>query len=142
MSRHPDMEAMITDVCVPLTQLPHLIATTKQAIAASWLPAPIVAHAGDGNFHVLIMFHPDDPKDVAEAKRLADDMATQAIALGGTCTGEHGVGVGKKKHLIKEMGEGTMKVMEMVKRSLDPEGLLNPGKIIDVKPKGAPGICA
>jgi len=133
MSKHPDKEAMITDVCVPLTQLPALISATKQAISDSWLPAPIVAHAGDGNFHCLIMFDPDDPKDVAEAKRLAHDMATEAIRLGGTCTGEHGVGVGKKKHLVQEMGAGTMRVMEVVKRSLDPHNTLNPGKILDLE---------
>lgn len=150
MSQHPTMEPMITDVCVPLTQLPHLIATTKQALSESWLPAPIVAHAGDGNFHCLIMFDPASPRDVAEAQRLAHDMANSAIAMGGTCTGEHGVGVGKKKHLLKEMGPGTMKVMEMIKLTLDPDNVLNPGKILDIDvtqsrsgtSNGRPHICS
>jgi D-lactate dehydrogenase (cytochrome) len=132
MSRYPDKEPMITDVCVPLTQLPLLIASTRAALDASWLPAPIVAHAGDGNFHCIIMFNPNDSKDVAEAKRLAKSMALEAISLGGTCTGEHGVGVGKKELLQHEMGPGTMAVMQIIKRGFDPQGILNPGKILDV----------
>lgn len=132
MSLHPDKEPMITDVCVPLTKLPELIAQTQADINASWLPAPIVAHAGDGNFHALIMFDPTQPRDVAEARRLAHNMADRAIALGGTCTGEHGVGVGKKEHLAREMGAGTMDVMQRIKLALDPQVQLNPGKIMDL----------
>ena len=135
MSLYPTMEPMITDVCVPLTKLPELISETKKDIVASWLPSPIVAHAGDGNFHCLIMFDPSDPKDVSEAKRLANNMAELAIGMGGTCTGEHGVGVGKKEHLKKEMGLGTMSVMGKIKQALDPDMLLNPGKILDVPDK-------
>jgi D-lactate dehydrogenase (cytochrome) len=122
---------MITDVCVPLTKLPDLIQETKRRIQKTTLPCPILAHAGDGNFHVLIFFKPDDAAEVAAAQKLSSDMAIQAIALGGTCTGEHGIGVGKKAYLRKEMGEGTMQLMQLIKRSVDPRGILNPGKIFD-----------
>merc|ERR1719198_46389 len=100
---------MITDVCVPLSNLPKLIQESREEIDKSFLHAPVIAHAGDGNFHTLIMFRPNKEDEYKEAIRLAHMMADKAIALGGTCTGEHGVGVGKKYHLRKEMGEGSMK---------------------------------
>ena len=87
---------------------------------------------GDGNFHVLIMMRPDEPEDLREAHRLAHYMAEQAIALGGTCTGEHGVGVGKKDLLRLEMGAGTIGVMRRVKDMMDPNDILNPGKVLDL----------
>lgn len=92
---------MITDVCVPLTKLPEMIRSTEVMTARSGLPCPTVAHAGDGNVHVMIMFRPGDEAEVHKAKHLASDMADLAISLGGTCTGEHGVGVGKKEKLEK-----------------------------------------
>eukprot|EP01041_Mallomonas_annulata_P011618 gene11618-24322_t len=115
MSVWPDREAMITDVCVPLSKLPELIAMTREDLDRSYppLPSPIVAHAGDGNFHVLIMIRPDVPDDITEAKRLANAMAVRAIALGGTCTGEHGIGSGKMDLLRLEMGTGSMSLMEL-----------------------------
>lgn len=131
MSQRPDMEPMITDVCVPLSNLPKLIQESREEIDKSFLHAPVIAHAGDGNFHTLIMFHPDKENEYKEATRLAHMMADKAIALGGTCTGEHGVGVGKKEHLRKEMGEGSMKVMGQIKATLDEKKILNPTKILD-----------
>ena len=131
MSQRPDMEPMITDVCVPLSALPTLIAETRKELDASFLHCPIIAHAGDGNFHTLIMFTPSIEAEYKEALRLAHLMAEKAIALGGTCTGEHGVGVGKKTHLKKEMGHGSMKVMGEIKSSLDQRRILNPGKVLD-----------
>ena len=122
---------MITDVCVPLSRLPTLIAETRKELDASFLHCPIIAHAGDGNFHTLIMFTPGVKSEYEEALRLAHMMADKAIALGGTCTGEHGVGVGKKAHLKKEMGPGSMTVMGRIKNSLDEKRILNPGKILD-----------
>ena len=88
--------------------------------------------SGDGNFHVLIMLRPDSSDDRREAHRLATYMAERAISLGGTCTGEHGIGVGKMSFLRKEMGEGTMTVMEDIKRALDPKIILNPGKMLSL----------
>lgn len=131
MSAYPDREAMITDVCVPLSELPVLMHETKVAIAALSppLPCPIVAHAGDGNFHVFIMFRPHDADESAAAKRLAHDMAMRAIELGGTCTGEHGIGSGKMDLLVTEMGSGSLCTMRMVKKALDPHSIMNPGKV-------------
>jgi D-lactate dehydrogenase (cytochrome) len=131
MSSFPDYEPMITDVCVPLSELPGLVTSSKQYISTISLPCPIVAHAGDGNFHVLIFFKPTDPLQVKQAKDFANWMALQAIKLGGTCTGEHGIGLGKKELLAIEMGNHTMNVMRKIKNSLDEKNLLNPDKIFD-----------
>jgi len=130
MSAYPDCEAMITDVCVPLTKLPELIDITRKEIDKSTLPCPIIAHAGDGNFHLLIMFHPNIESEAKEAKKIATDMAKRAIAMGGTCTGEHGVGTGKIQLLQEEMGQGSITMMEIIKNAIDPENIMNPGKIL------------
>ncbi len=141
MSQYPNKEPMITDVCVPLTQLPAQIAETKEDIKVSGLPCPIIAHAGDGNFHVLIFFDPDDSNEVRHAKNLSSKMAIRAIEMGGTCTGEHGVGVGKKEFLVKEMGTTTIDLMKKIKLSLDPCLILNPGKIIDIESSSSCSDC-
>lgn len=192
MSCYPDRDPMITDVCVPLTQLPVLIDSTKRMINEMTIPCPIIAHAGrihqyhyytlsihpynhpppihpyypslsllsyplipiylyinlstficnthddllttgDGNFHVLIFFDPSNPDEVNQAKKLSSYMALEAIKLDGTCTGEHGIGTGKKEYLQLEMGEGTMRLMGTIKTAMDPHNILNPGKILDVK---------
>ena len=127
---YPDREVMITDVCVPLSKLAQMIGQTKDEIAASFLPSPLVAHAGDGNFHSFIMFHPEKPEEVEEAKRLSSRMVHAALALDGTCTGEHGVGLGKIKYLEEELGPGAIKTMATIKKALDPHNLLNPGKVL------------
>ncbi len=88
---------------------------------------------GDGNVHVLIMLRPTDPGDYRAAKTLADGIAVKAIEMGGTCTGEHGVGTGKKEHLRREMGAGSMSVMAKIKRAFDPTIIMNPGKMLDVE---------
>jgi len=120
---------MITDVCVPLSSLPLIMHETRSAINETQLPCPIVAHAGDGNFHVIIMFDPNDPVEIQQAKALATNMAIRAIELGGTCTGEHGIGIGKIPLLYNEYSANTMKLMELIKVTLDPFNLLNPNKI-------------
>ena len=130
MSQHPGLEPMITDVCVPLSRLAELISETRVELDASSLHCPVIAHAGDGNFHVLIMFDPLDVVQKAEAHHLADQMAYRAIRLGGTCTGEHGVGVGKRHLLMSELGAGTLGVMHAIKRTMDADGILNPGKVL------------
>eukprot|EP00898_Chlorokybus_atmophyticus_P000385 jgi/Chlat1/1347/Chrsp119S01769 len=127
---NPDAEVMITDVCVPLSKLADLITETKEELKKSWLVAPIVAHAGDGNFHVFIMFDPDNPKDIQEALRLNKNMVKRAISMEGTCTGEHGVGVGKIAYLNDEIGPGGLKMMELIKRGIDPDNIMNPGKVV------------
>jgi D-lactate dehydrogenase (cytochrome) len=92
--------------------------------------APIVGHVGDGNFHVLILVMPGDAAETARAAALNDRLVKRALALGGTCTGEHGIGVGKMRYLEQEQGTG-IAVMRAIKRSLDPHGLMNPGKLFD-----------
>ena len=89
---------------------------------------PIISHAGDGNFHVCILFDPKNPKEVNEMKRLNGNVIERAMKLGGTCTGEHGVGMGKKDYLEKEIGEGGVRLMKAIKLALDPNNIFNPDK--------------
>ncbi|CAM6102545.1 unnamed protein product [Calypogeia fissa] len=123
-------EAMVTDVCVPLSKLAECIATAKLQLDASPLVTCILSHAGDGNFHAIILFNPDDKGEVDEAQRLSNMMVHTALALEGTCTGEHGIGVGKMKYLEEELGQEAVKSMGAIKRALDPHNIMNPGKII------------
>lgn len=120
---------MVTDACVPLSCLATCLARVKESIKASGLPAPLVAHAGDGNIHLFIIFNRSDPDEFARAKALNESLLAHALALGGTITGEHGVGVGKRRALLKEHSPETMAVMRKIKHALDPKGILNPGKI-------------
>ena len=120
-----------TDVCVPISRLAECIVETQKDIEKSFLPAPIVGHVGDGNFHLTLVLKPEDPKEVAEAERLNDRLVKRALAMDGTCTGEHGVGYGKLDFLIAEHGEA-ISVMRSIKQALDPDNILNPGKIVRV----------
>ncbi|KAH9480894.1 D-lactate dehydrogenase [cytochrome], mitochondrial [Psilocybe cubensis] len=116
-----------TDVCVPVSKLPQLVYETKQDIKNAGLVSTIVGHVGDGNFHALILFKTDE--EMERAKELVHRMVKRAIALDGTCTGEHGVGIGKKEYLIGELGEGTVQLMKTIKKTIDPLGIFNPGKL-------------
>jgi D-lactate dehydrogenase (cytochrome) len=127
----PNGQVWATDVCVPISRLAECIAETKKDIDASFIPAPIVGHVGDGNFHLTLVLDPNDPKDIAEADRLNNRLVARALALDGTCTGEHGVGYGKVDFLVAEHGEA-VSVMRTIKRALDPDNLMNPGKIVRV----------
>jgi D-lactate dehydrogenase (cytochrome) len=127
----PKGQVWATDVCVPISRLAECIAETKKDIDQSFLPAPIVGHVGDGNFHLTLVLDPDDPKDAAEAERLNNRLVARALALDGTCTGEHGVGYGKVDFLVAEHGEA-VSVMRTIKRALDPDNIMNPGKIVRV----------
>ena len=120
-----------TDVCVPISRLAECITETENDVAASFLPAPIVGHAGDGNFHVGFVLDPNDPKEMAEAERLNQRLVDRALSLDGTCTGEHGIGCGKLDSLIAEHGEA-VSVMRAIKEALDPENIMNPGKILRI----------
>ncbi|KAG6814287.1 hypothetical protein H0H92_013412 [Tricholoma furcatifolium] len=112
---------------VPVSRLPQLVYETKKDLADSKLTSTIVGHVGDGNFHALILFRDDDElKSVSDA---VHRLVHRAIALDGTCTGEHGVGVGKKEYLTDELGEGTVELMRVIKRAIDPFDLMNPGKL-------------
>ena len=129
----PGCKAMITDVCVPISRLAECLNETKRDIEQSGLLAPIVGHVGEGNFHTLILIDPDDPREITRARALHDRMVLRALALDGTCTGEHGVGTGKIAFLQRELGEA-VHVMRSIKQALDPGNLMNPGKVF------APGI--
>jgi D-lactate dehydrogenase (cytochrome) len=127
----PGAQLWPTDVCVPLSDLAECITETEKDLAASFLPAPIAGHVGDGNFHLGIVLDPNDPREVAEAERLNDRLVRRALALDGTCSGEHGVGYGKIDFLVAEHGEA-ITVMRAIKQAIDPDNLMNPGKILRV----------
>jgi D-lactate dehydrogenase (cytochrome) len=124
----PGAEFLATDVCVPISRLTECITDTQKDIAASFLSAGIVGHAGDGNFHLGFMLNPNEPKEMAEAERLNQLLIHRALSLDGTCTGEHGVGVGKVDALVAEHGEA-VSAMRALKTALDPDNIMNPGKI-------------
>ncbi len=114
---------------VPISRLAECILESKRDTESSFLQAPLVGHAGDGNFHLIYLIDPESPAELAEAARLNDRLVHRALALGGTCTGEHGVGYGKMHALADEHGPG-LDVMRAIKRALDPRNLMNPGKIV------------
>ena len=124
----PGCEILATDVCVPISRLAECILQTKEDLRHSFLTAPLVGHAGDGNFHLGFLIMRDDPAELAEAERLNERLVMRALAMDGTCTGEHGIGLGKRKYLLAEHGEG-VSVMRQIKQVLDPLNLMNPGKI-------------
>ncbi|XP_021804481.1 D-lactate dehydrogenase [cytochrome], mitochondrial-like isoform X1 [Prunus avium] len=126
----PNFEAMISDVCVPLSCLAELISRSKQELDASELICTVIAHAGDGNFHTLILFDPNNEEHRQEAQRLNHFMVHTALSMEGTCTGEHGVGTGKMKYLEQELGMEALKTMKRIKAALDPNNTMNPGKLI------------
>ncbi|GMG83279.1 FAD-linked oxidase C-terminal domain-containing protein [Paralimibaculum aggregatum] len=128
-SLRPGARGYVTDVCVPISRLAEAIAETEADLAESPLMAPLVGHVGDGNFHLSILIDPEDPAEIAEAARLAGRINERALRLGGTVTGEHGVGLGKRKYMAAEHGEA-WGLMGEIKAVLDPAGILNPGKIV------------
>ncbi|HEX6141989.1 MAG TPA: FAD-linked oxidase C-terminal domain-containing protein [Geminicoccaceae bacterium] len=132
MSLRPGSKGYVTDVCVPISRLAECIAQTKRLIQENELLAPLVGHVGDGNFHLSILVDPGDEDEIARAKRVSGRMVEQALACGGTCTGEHGVGFGKMGYLDAEHGVGAVEAMRAIKRALDPDNLMNPGKIVQI----------
>jgi D-lactate dehydrogenase (cytochrome) len=131
LALRPGSKGWPTDVCVPISRLADCIAETKQDLAQSSIPSALAGHVGDGNFHLIFMIDPQRPEEIAEASRLNDRMVARALAMEGTCTGEHGVGYGKIDFLEAEHGEA-VEVMRSIKRALDPDDILNPGKIVRV----------
>ena len=129
ISLRPGCRAWPTDVCVPISRLAECIEETTADIAAAGLLAPIVGHVGDGNFHCQFVIDPNDPDELRRAQEVNKRMVRRAIALGGTCTGEHGVGFGKIDSVEEEVG-GAISMMRAIKRALDPLDILNPGKIV------------
>ena len=126
----PGCRSFTTDVCVPISRLADCINETIADLEASFLPAPILGHVGDGNFHCAILAHADDPREVEEAERLNTRIVERALAMDGTCTGEHGVGLHKMDFLRVEHGDDALDLMVRLKRAFDPLNILNPGKIV------------
>ena len=129
----PGVQAIATDVCVPLSRLAECVTETQRDIAARGLVAPILGHVGDGNFHLTLLVDMADAAEVKAAKILCERLVERALAMDGTCTGEHGVGQGKMKYLAGELGEPALAAMAAIKRALDPNGIMNPGKIVAVE---------
>jgi D-lactate dehydrogenase (cytochrome) len=128
---YPGHHGYVTDVCVPISRLADCITETQADIAASGLFAPVIGHVGDGNFHSTIFIEPGNEAMFAKALELDQRMVHRAQEMGGTCTGEHGIGIGKLKHMRNEHGDGAMAAMQAVKAALDPKNIMNPGKIVD-----------
>jgi D-lactate dehydrogenase (cytochrome) len=131
VAKAPGKRGIATDACVPISRLAECILETQKDVEQSGLLAPIVGHVGDGNFHLVIMVDPDDEEEIGRAKDLNERLVQRALAMGGTCTGEHGIGYGKMDFLISEHGEA-VSLMRAIKKTLDPESLLNPGKVVRV----------
>jgi D-lactate dehydrogenase (cytochrome) len=129
LAMRPGSKGWPTDVCVPISRLAECIAETKRDLAESTIPSALAGHVGDGNFHLIFMIDPQKPEEIAEASRLNDRMVARALAMEGTCTGEHGIGYGKMDFLIAEHGEAVA-VMRSIKQALDPNDIMNPGKIV------------
>ncbi len=129
LASRPGARAIVTDVCVPISRLAQAVVETQADIAASPIPGPILGHVGDGNFHAILLMDPSNLQEVEAAEALSARMAERALRLGGTVTGEHGVGMGKLGYMEAEHGGG-WDVMGAIKAALDPEGIMNPGKIV------------
>ena len=126
----PGWKGQSSDVCVPLSRLAECIDATKKDIEENGLIAPIVGHVGDGNFHVLPLMDENDPESVERCKAFMGRIVERALAMEGTCTGEHGVGQGKMKYLAAEHGDAALALMASLKRAVDPAGIMNPGKMV------------
>ena len=126
----PGCRAFPTDVCVPISRLAECIQRTSDDIAQVSIPIALFGHVGDGNFHLVVLVDPGNPKDMREAEWINDRLVARALAMDGTCTGEHGIGIGKTRFMVREHGRNAVEVMRAIKKALDPRQLLNPGKIL------------
>ena len=125
----PGCEIWATDVCVPLSRLAECIAETRKDLEGASIPAPLCGHVGDGNFHLAFVLDPNVPAEMHEAEELNERLVNRALAMDGTCTGEHGVGLGKQKYMRAEHGDA-IEVMRAVKAAIDPDNIMNPGKML------------
>ncbi len=128
----PGARAVSTDVCVPISRLAECIAATATDIEQASMPIPLFGHVGDGNFHLVILVDPGSRAELEEAKALNGRLVARALAMEGTCTGEHGIGIGKQASLRAELGEDVIDVMRDIKRLFDPDNLMNPGKVVSL----------
>jgi D-lactate dehydrogenase (cytochrome) len=126
----PGAKGLSTDVCVPISRLADCVEATEKDIVEFGLISPIVGHVGDGNFHCLPLFDPENAEEMGRVKAFVRRLVERAVAMGGTCTGEHGVGQGKAGYLPLEFPPGTLAMMRAIKAAVDPRGIMNPGKIV------------
>ncbi len=131
LALRPGAKGWPTDVCVPISRLAECILETKRDIEEQNLLAPLVGHVGDGNFHLVFVVDPDDGEEMKKSEEVNERMVLRALSMGGTCTGEHGIGLGKMKFLEAEHGEA-VQVMRQLKTALDPQNLMNPGKVVRI----------
>lgn len=129
LALRPNGAGYVTDVCVPISNLAECIRRSKETLKTTRIPAPLFGHVGDGNFHVVFSIDPNSAEELAEVERLSDEIITHALALDGTCTGEHGIGLGKRAALRREFGPA-VEAMRAIKSALDPRGIMNPGKVL------------
>jgi D-lactate dehydrogenase (cytochrome) len=129
LATRPGARAIVTDICVPISRLARAIEETRTDLARAGLAGPVLGHVGDGNFHTVLMVDMDDEAEIARAKAASDRMVERALAMGGTATGEHGIGVGKLGYMAREHGHGWA-MMGAIKTALDPDNILNPGKLV------------
>lgn len=127
---YPGCRAITADVCVPISRLAQCIVETQADVAGRSIPTPILGHVGDGNFHCVLLVQPGDQEEIMEAQKINKRLVKRALAMEGTCTGEHGIGIGKQGHLREELGNA-VDIMKRLKIALDPHSLMNPGKIIN-----------
>jgi D-lactate dehydrogenase (cytochrome) len=130
LQMRPGCRSLSTDTCVPISRLAESINESVAEAEAAGLPYWVVGHVGDGNFHLSYLLDPNDPVEMATAERLSEQMVQRAIRLGGTCTGEHGIGLHKIGYLVDEAGAGSVEMMKTIKRALDPKNIMNPGKVL------------
>ena len=136
MAVKPSARAYATDVCVPISRLSDCIRETREDVAAAnntSMPTFLLGHIGDGNFHYVFLIDPDEPAELELVLQLSERMVQRAIRMGGTCTGEHGIGLGKQKFLEQEFGEEGVALMRTLKLALDPDNLMNPGKLVPAR---------
>ena len=126
----PGYRAISTDTCVPISRLAESLVGAQEILKDWPYPSPIVGHVGDGNFHALILVNPDDPQETARAELLNEKIVRLALSMQGTCTGEHGIGLHKMDYLVEELGDDAVDLMRSLKRTFDPDNILNPGKIV------------
>uniref|UniRef100_A0A8C3EPW6 Probable D-lactate dehydrogenase, mitochondrial n=1 Tax=Corvus moneduloides TaxID=1196302 RepID=A0A8C3EPW6_CORMO len=130
LALRPGCQGYSTDVCVPISRLPDVVVETKQDLQASSITGPMVGHVGDGNFHCLLIFNSQDPEEAQRIHAFTQRLGRRALAAGGTCTGEHGVGLGKRALLQEELGQEGLDTLRSIKAALDPHNLMNPGKVL------------
>ncbi|XP_051627301.1 probable D-lactate dehydrogenase, mitochondrial isoform X1 [Manacus candei] len=130
LALRPGCQGYSTDVCVPISRLPDVVVETKQDLQDSGLTGPMVGHVGDGNFHCILVFNTQDPEEAQRVHAFTQRLGRRALAAGGTCTGEHGVGLGKRALLLEELGQEGLDTLRSIKAALDPHNLMNPGKVL------------